>query len=57
MKWIIDYKPNDPDRTWDRRRFYCPHCGDWQTYGQTPYCPYCGKPVEENKKEYTYDNT
>lgn len=27
---------------WDRRRFYCSACGDWQTYGKTPRCPYCG---------------
>lgn len=51
MKWIIDIKRDDPNRTWDWRRFVCPHCGDWQTYGQTPFCPYCGKPVEKNDKE------
>ncbi len=34
------------DATWDRRRFYCSECEDWQTYGKTPYCPYCGKKME-----------
>ena len=27
---------------WDRRRFYCSACGDWQTYGMPAYCPSCG---------------
>lgn len=26
-----------------KRRFYCGDCGDWNTYGKTPFCPYCGK--------------
>lgn len=26
-----------------KRRCYCGDCGDWNTYGMTPYCPYCGK--------------
>ena len=25
-----------------RRRWYCSHCGSWQTYGGTKFCPMCG---------------
>jgi predicted amidophosphoribosyltransferase len=39
--WIID---RDDNRTWDRVRFICSDCGEWQTYGKTKYCPECGKP-------------
>ena len=31
-----------------RRRWYCSECGEWQTYGKTPYCPYCGAKMEAN---------
>lgn len=35
-----------------KRRFVCPHCGRWQTYGKTPFCPYCGERViKENDSE------
>lgn len=27
------------------RRFYCPYCGAWTSYGKTPYCPFCGHAV------------
>lgn len=30
-----------------RRRFYCPFCGSWQTYGKPKYCPDCGERVYE----------
>lgn len=26
-----------------KRRLYCGDCGEWNTYGETPFCPYCGK--------------
>ena len=35
-------KETDNTRTWDRVRFYCSMCGDWQTYGETDYCSHCG---------------
>ena len=30
-------------------RWYCPHCGRWQTYGEVPFCPYCGHPVKTDE--------
>ena len=30
------------------RRFYCSKCGNWETWGKTPYCPYCGAKMEES---------
>lgn len=33
-----------------KRRFFCPHCGRWQTYGKTPFCPYCGERVDGEKE-------
>lgn len=50
-KWIKDFKPNDPTRSFDKWRWVCPYCGDWQTYGETPYCPYCGHKVEKNEEK------
>ena len=45
--WIIDI---DESRGWDRKRFYCSECGDWQTYGETKFCPNCGMPMgKENR--------
>lgn len=26
-----------------KRRWYCGDCGEWNTYGETPFCPYCGE--------------
>ena len=37
--WTVD---KDDNRTWDRVRFICSACGEWQTYGKTKYCPDCG---------------
>ena len=42
-KWIVDI---DDTRRWDRVRFYCSACGDWNTYGKTKYCPECGARME-----------
>ena len=36
----------DNNRRWDRVRFYCSKCGNWQTYGKTHYCPNCGEKME-----------
>jgi rRNA maturation endonuclease Nob1 len=42
----------DNSRRWDRRRFYCSECGNWQTYGKTDFCPSCGaKMVEPQESE------
>lgn len=38
---IVDDDPFDQSGLF-RRRYYCPNCGDWQTYGATKYCPNCG---------------
>lgn len=50
-KWIIDIDREDKTRTFDWRRFVCPYCSKWQTYGETPYCPYCGHKVEKNEEK------
>ena len=44
--WIIDI---DESRRWDRKRFYCSECGDWQTYGETKFCPECGCAMERSE--------
>lgn len=46
--WIID---RDDNRTWDRVRFICSACGEWQTYGKTKYCPECGAKMERGDVE------
>lgn len=48
--WTIDVDYDDPDRRWDRRRFYCSVCGSWQTYGETKYCPKCGAEMETTEE-------
>ena len=41
---------NDPNESpYFRRRWYCSSCGDWQTYGDTPYCPSCGARMEVDR--------
>lgn len=49
-------KDTDNTRTWDRVRFYCSVCGDWQTYGETDYCSHCGARMKkpETKTPYNY---
>lgn len=39
-------KDIDNSRRWDRVRFYCSECGNWQTYGETGFCPNCGAKME-----------
>ena len=39
----------DNNRRWDRVRFYCSECGDWQIYGKTHYCPNCGAKMAESE--------
>ena len=39
-EWIVD---TDDSRRWDRVRFYCSACGDWNTYGKSKHCPECGR--------------
>ena len=36
---------------WSLRRWYCPECEKWQTYGETPYCPYCGAHLMDDGDE------
>lgn len=36
---------------WDRRRFYCSACGDWQTYGTPAFCPNCGADMRGDRHE------
>ncbi len=44
--WILNF---DPQRDgWDRMRYYCSHCNDWNTYGQCDYCPDCGAKMDEH---------
>ena len=42
--WTVE---RDDNRTWDRVRFICSACGEWQTYGKTNYCPDCGAKMQE----------
>lgn len=39
----------DDECPWTRRRFYCSHCGKWQTYGRTKFCSNCGAKTEVKK--------
>ena len=39
----------DDECPWTRRRFYCSHCGKWQTYGRTKFCSNCGAKMEVKK--------
>lgn len=48
--WTKDIS-DDPNRTWDRIRFYCSVCNDWNTYGEPKYCPNCGAKMEDNRNE------
>ena len=41
---VVDDREHDPMGLF-RRRFYCPYCGAWTSYGRPPYCPYCGHAV------------
>lgn len=38
-------------KSWDRWRYYCPVCGDWQTYGEPKYCPNCGARVGKEDEQ------
>lgn len=42
-------KDIDNKRKWDRVRYYCSSCGDWQTYGEPKYCPNCGAKMDESE--------
>lgn len=47
MAWEYKYvedREHDPMGLF-RRRWYCPKCGNWTSFGVTPYCPWCGKPL------------
>lgn len=35
-----------------KKRWVCSECGEWQTYGETPYCPYCGTKMKVKKKSW-----
>ena len=45
-KWIIQ---KEKSTSWDWRKFICPECGDWQTYGATNFCPNCGARMKEGQ--------
>ena len=47
----------DNNRRWDRVRFYCSECGDWQTYGKSHYCPNCGAKMVEPQESEGEDGT
>ena len=47
---IVEDREKDPVGLF-RRRFYCPFCGEWQTYGVTRYCPECGAEMEIEEME------
>lgn len=35
----VDEEINTP---WLKNRYCCSECGNWQSYGRTPFCPNCG---------------
>ena len=46
-EWIVD---TDDSRRWDRVRYYCSACNDWNTYGKSKYCPNCGAKMEDDAR-------
>lgn len=42
-EWIVN---TDESRRWDRVRYYCSACNDWNTYGKSKYCPNCGRRMQ-----------
>ena len=44
LKWEERIVTDDPLDKYGifRRRWYCPVCDEWQTYGPTPFCANCG---------------
>lgn len=57
--WDFRIIENDPlDRCGlFRKRYYCPACGVWQSYGATKFCPDCGYNMypDAGVKSRTYD--
>jgi len=51
--WIVEYESENGSDSYGlfSRRYKCPICGDWQTYGKTKNCPNCGKPMAEEAKD------
>lgn len=45
-EWIVD---TDDSRRWDRARYYCSACNDWNTYGKSKYCPNCGRRMQSEE--------
>ena len=44
-RWIKVIDKNEPHALF-RKKWYCPDCGMWQTYGETRYCMNCGALME-----------
>ena len=38
--WDVSY--DESEHPLFQRKWSCSACGDWNTYGRTPYCPNCG---------------
>ena len=49
LEWVE--KNDEKDDFWCQRKFMCPYCGVWQTYGKTPYCPMCGKKINIEEED------
>ena len=38
---------------WLKNRYCCSECGNWQSYGRTPFCPNCGAKMSVRRTRNT----
>ena len=58
-RWEYKLVTDDPFDPYGilRNRYFCPSCGEWQTYGAPKFCPNCGANMfqSEELKLHTYE--